>query len=187
MMRGLSDIELENVISQMFEDISEPQSGIGSNEFGIIEVGGEISADRFRTFGPAEGSSMTAVDGGSATILDAGSFIIAGVRVGRAFYSDRKYVNSGEPEFHLLRLSVNDLENVYSIFFSKIGGTDPPDAPRGLDEAVGRIRTLLEWKQVETVLAGDLAPGSLVVFDGALWAGIKGIGAQIARIVKTAR
>jgi hypothetical protein len=88
---------------------------------------------------------------------------------------------------HLLHLSASELANAYSIFFGKTVGGEPPDAPRGLDEALGRIRTLLEWKHLEDILASDIQPGTVLAFDGALWAGIKGIGEMLARIVEAAR
>lgn len=185
MMRGLSTIELENVMSQLVADIANPNAGTLPPEAGIIEIGTDIPSE-FRKYEKADSASMMAVDGGSATVLDAGSFIIAGIRVGRAFYRDREYMLPAEPEMHLLHVSASDLENAYSIFFAKTVGGEPPDAPRGLDEAAGRIRTLLEWKQVELMLNGELSPGTILAFDGALWAGIRGLGPMLERIVKLA-
>jgi hypothetical protein len=186
MMRGLSKIEFDNVMGQLVADIGQPHAGAVSPEAGIIEVGGEISGPKFRNYSKAGEASMLAVDGGSATILDAGSFIIAGIRVGRAFYRNRNYLTPAEPEMHLLHLSASDLDNAYSIIFNKTVGGDPPDIPRGLDEAVGRIRALLEWKQVESILEGEISPGTVLAFDGALWAGIKGVDLMLDRIVKKA-
>jgi hypothetical protein len=186
MMRGLSNIELENVMSQLVADIGQPHAGTASPEAGIIEVSGDITAEKIRTYGKTSQASMVAVDGGSATMLDAGSFLIAGIRVGRAVYRNRDYIHPVEPEMHLLYLSASDIENAYSIIFEKTVGNDPPDVPRGLDEAVGRIRAMLEWKQVESILEGDISPGTVLAFDGALWAGIKGVSPMLARIVKTA-
>ncbi|MDD4308055.1 MAG: DNA double-strand break repair nuclease NurA [Thermoplasmata archaeon] len=187
MMRGLSDIELNNIIGQMISDKSAAPGKALPAEYGVIEVAEPISHDRFRAYKTASASDMVAVDGGSANVLDGGSFVIAGVRVGRAVYRNRTYAPSGEPEMHLLHLSSGDIGGAYSIFFSKIVGTGAPDAPRGLDEAVGRIRALLEWNQVENVLKGEIAPGTVLSFDGALWAGIRGIDVLISRIVSLAR
>ncbi|MCK4266756.1 MAG: DNA double-strand break repair nuclease NurA, partial [Thermoplasmata archaeon] len=74
----------------------------------------------------------------------------------------------------------------YEIFFGKTVGGVPTDSPRGLDEAVGRIRTLLEWHWVEKALDSGLRPGTVLAFDGALMAGIKGTSVMLERIVKAA-
>lgn len=87
---------------------------------------------------------------------------------------------------HVFHLSLTSLRRAYSIFYEKTVGGKPPDCPKGLEEGVGRIRTLLEWKRVEEVLVEKLPPGTVLAFDGALWAGIKGIGEMLRRIVKTA-
>ncbi|MFO7618138.1 MAG: DNA double-strand break repair nuclease NurA [Thermoplasmata archaeon] len=181
-----SDVEFENVIRQMVTDIREPGNGESHADVGIIEVGEAIEPKNFRPFGKADKSDMLAVDGGSSAILDAGSFIVAAVRVGHAFYRDRDFIPGKGPEMHLLHLSTSELASAYSIFFGKTVGGEAPDTPRGLEEAVGRIRTLLEWKHLENLLAGDIEPGTVLAFDGALWAGIKGIGEMLARIVDSA-
>ena len=181
-----SDVEFENVISQIVTDMREPDGRETPREFGIIEVEGAIDSENFRAFGKAETSHMVAVDGGSSTMLDAGSFIVAAVRVGNACYRNRAYEAGAGTEMHLLYLSASELASAYSIFFGKTVGGEPPDSPRGPEEAVGRIRTLLEWKHVEDILARDIEPGTVLAFDGALWAGIKGIGDMLARIVESA-
>jgi hypothetical protein len=186
MPSGPSETEFRNIISQMVTDIREPTAPGMHGEMGVIEVTGTISTDNFKQFGTADESEMVAVDGGSSTLLDAGSFVIAGIRGGRARYSGRRYVPGSEPEMHLLHLSVPELANAYSIFFGKTVGTVPPDSPRGLEEAVGRIRTLMEWKYLEETLDSGIEPGTVLAFDGALWAGIKGIGEMLERIVEKA-
>jgi hypothetical protein len=183
-MKGLSRVEIENVISQMEEDAKSGHAP--SPESGVIEVAGEVSAENFGTFEAVGECVMTATDGGSAVLLDAGSSVVAAVRVGNAIYSGRARQATAEPETHLLYLSAADLEATYSIVFGKTVGGEPPDAPRGLEEAVGRIRTLLEWKTVEDALLGGMPSGSVLAFDGALWAGIKGIGPMLSRIVDKA-
>ncbi len=183
-MKGLDSVEIENVITQMAQDA---RSGPAPHpESGVIEVGGKVSDAGFEAFGPAGDSAMAAADGGSAVLLDAGSFIVAAIRVGSAAFSCRTMSACPEPETHLLYLSAADLESAYSIIFSKTVGGEPPDTPRGLEEAVGRIRALLEWKTVESALGGELPPGSVLAFDGALWAGIKGIGPMLSRVVDKA-
>ncbi len=184
MMRGLNAAEIGNVIDQMAAD-RDGAKPIASDP-GFIDVGGTVDPKGFCPFDRAGECAMTAVDGGSAVLLDGGSFLIAAVRVGSASYRDREYLAHSEPEFHLLHLSAGDLEDAYSIFFGKTVGGEPPDSPRGLDEAAGRIRTLLEWKAVENVVR-DAEPGTITAFDGALWAGIRGIGPMLSRIVESAR
>ncbi len=183
-MKGLNNVEIENVISQMAEDTKSGHAP--SPESGVIEVAGEVSARSFSPFETAGACAMTATDGGSAVLLDAGSFIVAAVRVGKASYLGRERQRASEPETHLLYLSAADLEAAYSIMFGKTVGGEPPDMPRGLDEAVGRIRTLLEWKAVEDALLEGMQPGSVLAFDGALWAGIRGIGPMLSRIADKA-
>lgn len=186
MPQGLKGKEMENVIGQMMEDMSSPPAGAALRDYGIVEVEAAISPDKFSAVAKAGDAAMTAVDGGSAVLLDAGSFIIAGVRVGSASYSGKGRVPAAEPEPHLLYLSACDLGNAYSIFFRKAVGTEPPDQPRGLEEALGRIRALLEWQHLERVVSETGAPGAVVAFDGALWAGIKGMGPMLERIVEDA-
>ena len=186
MLRGLNERELENVISQMVSDMGEPQPG-SAQEKGIIEIKGDIVESGFRTFNKAQESTMLAVDGGSATILNAGSFVIAGVRVGHVSFHGKEFTGASEPEFHLLHLASGHLEKYYEIFFEKIVGGEPPDYPKGLEEAVGRIRALMEWSQVEKILDQDIPQGAVLAFDGAMWAGIKGVGQLLERIVEKAK
>ncbi|MBA3045938.1 MAG: DNA double-strand break repair nuclease NurA [Candidatus Thermoplasmatota archaeon] len=182
-----SDAEFKHVISQIVSDMHDPRQSAAHSDFGVIDVEQGITRDGFNTFDRAGGCSMMAVDGGSASVLDAGSFVVAAVRVGSALYADRQYVPGTEQEMHLLHLSASELASAYSIFFGKTVGGEPPDVPRGLDEALGRIRTLLEWKHLEDILRDDIPSGTVLAFDGALWAGIKGIGDMLARIVDSAR
>jgi len=186
MLRGLNQKELDNVVSQMVSDMGEPQPG-SAQEKGIIEIKGDIVKSNFQTFHKAEISKMLAVDGGSATILNAGSFVVAGVRVGHVEFLGKEFKDASEPDFHLLHLASGHLEKSYEIFFEKIVGSEPPDYPKGLEEAVGRIRALMEWSQVGKILAHDIPEGAVLAFDGAMWAGIKGVGDLLERIVEQAR
>ena len=186
MLRGLNQKELENVVGQMVSDMDEPQPG-SVQERGIIEIKGDIAESNFQTFSKSENAIMLAVDGGSATILNAGSFVVAGVRVGHVEFRGKEFSDASEPNFHLLHLASGHLEKSYEIFFEKIVGSEPPDYPKGLEEAVGRIRALMEWSQVEAILNQDIPQGAVVAFDGAMWAGIKGIGTLLERIVEQAR
>ncbi|KYK25785.1 MAG: hypothetical protein AYK23_03785 [Candidatus Proteinoplasmatales archaeon SG8-5] len=179
--------EIEQVVSQI---LGEGDTADGAfPESGIIDVKGDFTQDDFMLF-ETNGSDfkMMAVDGGSVTILDGGSFLVAGVRVGQALFDgpvcDREA--SGDPEMHVFDISLASLRDAYSIFYDKSVGGSPPDTPQGLEEGVGRIRTLMEWKMVERVLDNGLPSGSVLAFDGALWAGIKGIGQMLGRIVKKA-
>jgi len=186
MLKGLSEKELENVVSQMFTDLEEPQQG-SQQEKGIIQIKADIDVANFRTFEKFSEANMLAVDGGSATLLNAGSFVVAGVRVGHVEFHEKQFHSSSEPEFHLLHLASGHMEKYYEIFFQKIVGEEPPDYPKGLEEAVGRIRALMEWNQVKKILDLDIPEGTVVAFDGAMWAGIKGVGNLLERIVQTAK
>jgi len=186
MLRGLNRNELENVIGQMISDLGEPQPGFTA-ERGIIYIKGRIAESNFRSFTAIGESAMLAVDGGSATILNAGSFVVAGVRVGHVEFRGKEFYSAPEPEFHLLHLASGHAERSYGIFYDKIVGGKPPDHPRGLDETVGRIRALMEWNRVEKILQQEFSPGTVLAFDGALWAGIKGVGPLLERIVELAR
>lgn len=186
MLRGLSEKELENVVSQMVTDMGEPQPG-SAQEKGIIEIKGNIAESNFLTFQKSAKVQMLAVDGGSATILNAGSFVVAGVRVGHVEFHGKEFSGTSEPDFHLLHLASGHLEKYYEIFFEKIVGRTPPDYPKGLEEAVGRIRALMEWSQVEKILQSEISEGTVLAFDGAMWAGIKGVGDLLERIIGQAR
>ena len=189
MLRGLDPREIDEVIGQILGDGSAEEEG-DFPERGIIDVKGDFSGESFQLFEPAKAKfKMLAVDGGSATILDGGSFLVAGVRVGQVIFEgeecDREA--SGNPEMHVFEISLASLSEAYTIFYEKSVGGAPPDSPRGLEEGVGRIRTLMEWKRVENALEKGLPIGSILAFDGALWAGIKGIGDMLERIVLAAR
>ena len=186
MLRGLSEKELKNVVSQMVTDLGEPGASAGQ-EKGIINITGEIAESNFQTFQKSENAIMLAVDGGSATILNAGSFVVAGVRVAHIGFHGKEFSGASEPEFHLLHLASGHHEKAYEIFFRKIVGAEPPDYPKGLEEAVGRIRALMEWGQVEKILDQEISEGAVLAFDGAMWAGIKGVGDLLERIIKKAR
>lgn len=183
---------MDSVVSQLLKmrdsgEDSEP--GQELIERGVIEVAGKVSEESFQTFEALKGESLfIAVDGGSATILDGGSFLVAGLRVGQVAYLGKKHDRklSGSPDMHVIALYLARLKMIYSLFYSKTVGGQPPDCPRTLDEAVGRLRTLMEWQQVEKALSGEMPDGSLVAFDGALWAGIKGINSMLTRLVEKA-
>ncbi|MCK5024310.1 MAG: DNA double-strand break repair nuclease NurA [Thermoplasmata archaeon] len=186
MLKGLNEKELENVVSQMVSDMEEPQPG-SAQEKGIIEIKGDITESNFQAFTKSENAEMLAVDGGSATILNAGSFVVAGVRVGHVIFHGKEFSGASEPDYHLLHLASGHLEKYYEIFFEKIVGGNPPDYPKGLEEAVGRIRALMEWNQVEKIQSQDIPEGAVLAFDGAMWAGIKGVGDLLERIVEQAK
>jgi hypothetical protein len=188
MLRGLSSHEIDNVVSQIIAVDAPAEDGELADR-GVINVRGDISPESFRLFESANDDfQMAAVDGGSATLLNAGSFVVASVRVGQAMFRESEFQreHSSNPELHVFHISLGSLREAYSIFYEKTVGGTPPDTPKGLEEAVGRIRTLLEWNRVEVMLEDGLAPGSVLVFDGALWAGITGIGPMLQRIVKGA-
>ena len=111
MLNSPSDVEFENVVRQMVMDMREPGDGGVLQDFGVMEVREDISQDNFRSFAKADGASMIAVDGGSATILDAGSFVVAAIRVGSVFYRGREFIPGTEPEMHLLHLSISELSS----------------------------------------------------------------------------
>ncbi|MCK5398253.1 MAG: DNA double-strand break repair nuclease NurA, partial [Thermoplasmata archaeon] len=49
------------------------------------------------------------------------------------------------------------------------------------------IRALMEWDQVKKILDQDIPQGAVLAFDGAMWAGIKGVGELLKQIVEIAR
>lgn len=189
MLRGLDGREIDQVVGQILGEGSSDDEG-DFPERGIIDVKGDFSGGDFRLFEPAkEKFRMLAVDGGSVTILDGGSFLVAGVRVGQALFEGKECDDgaTGHPEMHVFDISLSSLSDAYSIFYEKCVGGTPPDSPQGLEEGVGRIRTLMEWNRVEKALGNGLPAGSVLAFDGALWAGIKGISQLLERIVASAR
>jgi hypothetical protein len=188
MLRGLDDREIDEVVGQILGEGTSDDEGDFPDR-GIIDVKGDFSDGDFILFEPAKTKfKMLAVDGGSVTILDGGSFLVAGVRVGQAVFEGAECDDAatGHPEMHVFDISLASLRDAYSIFFEKCVGGSPPDSPQGLEEGVGRIRTLMEWKRVEKALGDGLPSGSVLAFDGALWAGIKGIGRMLERIVTSA-
>ncbi len=187
-MRGLDLSEIEKAVTHTRAMIEEPND----NEMVMDETSGtlwlrDIDKDGFIKFQKVENQgTFIGVDGGSAVILDGYTlFNVSGIRAGRAAFVDGKFSSekTSSPSLKLITLSPSNLEEVYSDYHRKIIGEEPQDIPRTIEEGVGRIRSLIEWKEV-LASAENMEEGDVLAFDGSLWAGIKGSEALLERLIE---
>jgi hypothetical protein len=162
------------------EDSSD--SGDDDAEHGILQVKGPISQDKFVRIPAAKACAHSAaIDGGSATVLDCGSFVVGAITVGSA-------VSDGESRWRatsrtmLVSASRADMKGIYSRIFRDAAGEEPKDFPRSLDSLIGRARNLAELREAAKAVASS-PEGALVTIDGALWAGLADFAPLIDRLV----
>lgn len=193
MLKGLQDAEVEKAVAGLRKIIEEPADSVGETgieDIGILRLKGEVDKTAFLPFDKGDkGGTFGATDGGSVVILDGySSFNVAGVRAGLVIFEGARFLHdkSPAPELHIVNVSVANKSAVYTDFYQKIVGMAPKDSPRNLEEVVGRVRSLIEWRMVEKGIE-QMPENSILAFDGSLWAGIKGSEVLIARLVESAR
>ncbi len=188
MLRGLDLSEIEEAVTHTRSMIEEPND----DQMVMDETSGtlwlrDIDKDSFIKFQKSENQgTFIGVDGGSAVILDGYTlFNVSGIRAGGAAFVDGKFSSerTNNPSLKLITLSPSNLEDVYSDHHRKIIGNEPQDIPRTIEEGVGRIRSLIEWKEV-LASAENMAEGDVLSFDGSLWAGIKGSEVLLERLIE---
>jgi hypothetical protein len=184
-MRPASGDELAEAARYVARASVEDRDGEGSRdaEGGILQVRGPILPERFIRIGAAKPCRRSAaIDGGSATVLDCGSFVVGAIAAGHAASGDdgRWHTKS---RTSLVGASHADKARVYADLFRKAVGSEPIDFPRTLESLVGRARNIAELREAASVVAA--APeGSLVMLDGALWAGLGDFAPLVDRLVK---
>ncbi|MFH0815691.1 MAG: DNA double-strand break repair nuclease NurA [Methanobacteriota archaeon] len=186
-MRSVSGDELEAVARYVAKASTENFEGAGGSdaEGGILQVKGPILPERFIPInGPRPCERSAAIDGGSATVLDCGSFVVGAISAGHAI-SDAHGACRTDSHIRLIGASHADKKSIYREIFSKAMGAEPTDYPKSLDSLVGRLRNIAELEEAAKVVSG--APeGSLVMIDGALWAGLGDFAPLIEKLVKSA-
>lgn len=193
MLKGLDMSEVERAVSNLKKYINEPGTLAAEDPaggFGVLKVKNKIHEKGFRSFPKGDKNDIfCAVDGSSACVLDGfSSFQISCVRAGSVTFDGVSQLREEDAlsKLHILNLATWSVDGTYSDFFSEIVGVGPDDFPKGLDEATGRIRALIEWGEVRAAV-DRLAGGSILAFDGSLWAGIKGSEVLLAEIVRIAK
>ena len=192
MLRGLDISEIEKAVNKTRSMIDSPMDNglIMDDNSGTLRLASIDKDNGFVKFQKAENlGQFIGVDGGNAMILDGYTlFSVSGIRGGRAVFLDGKFSpdHTPKPDLRLISLSPSNLEKVYTDFYEDIVGEDPQDIPRTIEEGVGRIRTLIEWREVISA-SETIEEGGVLAFDGSLWAGIKGSEVLLQRLVEQCR
>jgi len=160
-------------------------AGTVDSERGVLQVRERISKDKFIPLGRGKGRAAAAVDGGSAIVMDCGSFIVGAITAGHVLFDGRKATAHVQP-LRLLPVSQIDKPCVYDEIFKEALSVAPPDAPESLESLIGRARNLAEWLDAERAI-DSLPKGSLLLIDGSLWAGTPGIRPLVARVADAAQ
>jgi len=161
-------------------------NGSSDAERGILQVKGKISTEKFVAIDVGvKCTAATAIDGGSAIVLDCGSFVVGALTVGHVVADAKGSVLSSSSSLTLLPASHADKDSVYAEIFHKALGKEPPDTPSTLESLVGRARNIAELLEAEKVLA-TMPKGSILMIDGSLWAGTPGLAPLIERVAKAA-
>ncbi|MBI5000485.1 MAG: DNA double-strand break repair nuclease NurA [Euryarchaeota archaeon] len=155
------------------------------HERGVLQVRERISKGKFIPLQRGQARTAAAVDGGSAIVMDCGSFVVGAITAGHVTMERGKATAHVQP-LRLLPVSQIDKPCVYDEIFKEALYAAPPDAPESLESLVGRARNLAEWLDAERAIAA-LDKGSLLLIDGSLWAGTPGIRPLVARVADAAQ
>ncbi len=124
------------------------------------------------TASDAEERTVAAVDGSSAVVLDAGSFLIGAVRVATVVYDTPS--SFSEPEVSETEIIFLDRENyrdIYSSEYEAAYGIAPPSVPDSFADIIQRIRSMREMRAASSLMR-SVGPGGILMTDGALKADV---------------
>ncbi|MDI6800223.1 MAG: DNA double-strand break repair nuclease NurA [Actinomycetota bacterium] len=107
-----------------------------------------------------------AIDGGSAKIVDGGSFYVGVYRFGRLTFFGGEQQGEQISAPTVEALSPQTSTERFKEIHLEVTGSDPVALPT-FGEILGAIRTLLEWQMAEESL-GELQEGDLILMDGSL-------------------
>jgi hypothetical protein len=113
---------------------------------------------------------VTAVDGGSATVVKGRSFLIGVHRVGSVTYLRGERIDQRMMPLKLEVISRANLPSIYSSAYLDLVGEEPSEAP-AIDRMLDRLRLFGEWKLAGQLL-DELESGDLLLIDGSLKASI---------------
>lgn len=120
-------------------------------------------------FDRARGVTMTAVDGGSACLVNGRSFWVIAFRAGWVRHRDRTTVAEHVDPLDLRTLTVGDARSAYAQALARAGVVRERELG-DLGGVVNVLRELAEWsKVVDAVERSD--PGDVVLVDGGLHPG----------------
>jgi hypothetical protein len=164
----------------------ELEGGSADPERGILQVRGPVSTSRFIDLGePRACPNSCAVDGGSTIVLDCGSFVVGAVSVGHVVAGEAGSILEARSELRLITASQADKASAYRELFRNLMGAEPTDQPSTLESLVSRVRNLLELREAGELVA-KVTEGTIVMIDGALWAGLRDLAPLIERTARTA-
>ena len=113
---------------------------------------------------------VTAVDGGSATVVKGRSFLIGVYRVGSVTYHQGKRIDQKMMPLKLEIISQANLSEMYVSAYSDLVGEEPSEAP-GIEKMLDRLRLFSEWRMAQKLL-DELESGDMLLIDGSLKASI---------------
>jgi len=113
---------------------------------------------------------VSAVDGGSATVVRGRSFFIGVFRAGYVTFEGEKRVEEKVLPLRLEVVSLGNMTDKYKNAYLSVVGEVPTEAP-GLDKILDRLRVFEEWRLVLELL-DRLNPYDMILIDGSLRASI---------------
>ncbi len=113
---------------------------------------------------------VSAVDGGSATIVKGRSFFIGVFRAGYVTFQGEKRVEEKVLPLRLETVSLGNMVNKYKNAYLSLTGEEPTEVP-GLDKILDRLRLFEEWKLTFELL-DKFNPFDIILIDGSLRASI---------------
>lgn len=113
---------------------------------------------------------VSAVDGGSATIVKGRSFFIGVFRAGYLVFEDEKRVEQKVLPLRLEAISLGNMVEKYKNAYFSVVGEKPAETP-GLDKILDRLRLFEEWRLIFELL-DRLNPNDIILIDGSLRASI---------------
>jgi hypothetical protein len=120
-------------------------------------------------FDPGDGITMTAIDGGSACLVNGRSFWVVAFRAGWVRHRDRVTFEEQVDPLDLRTLTVTDAKAAYAEALAKAGAVRERELA-DLGGIVNVLRDLAEWdKVIRAIEVSD--PGDVVFVDGSLHPG----------------
>lgn len=144
------------------------------DEFSFKEIG-DINFDK----------KVSAVDGGSATVVKGRSFFIGIFRAGYVVFENGKRVEQKISPLKLETISLGNIVEKYKNAYFSVVGEIPFETP-GIDKILDRLRLFEEWRLVFELL-DKLNPNDIILIDGSLRASIVPPYSLLSSAVKKAK
>lgn len=142
---------------------------IPENLIGEFRAATGISADNFRTCRPSACGEVCAIDGSDVLLMESGSMALAVFRAAQSTFRDNERGRRSGTDLKFAVIGPGRENRDFPDLYLECFG-EPPGNPLGNEDrskAAGILRDTLEFWVMER-MAGDLAPGALLLRDGPL-------------------